>query len=207
MSEIEINSLDWDKMNGLIPAIIQHAESGQVLMLSYMNEESLLATLTTGQLTLFSRSRKRLWRKGESSGNSMTVRHISKDCDNDSLLIQVFPKGAACHLGNVSCYTTESHFMLGFINDLIELINQRATEADPNSYTFKLLESGLNRCAQKMGEEAVETAIAAVSVNKDELMNECADLIYHLLVLLKASDLNFYDVMQCLEQRDLSEHT
>ncbi|TAL63209.1 MAG: bifunctional phosphoribosyl-AMP cyclohydrolase/phosphoribosyl-ATP diphosphatase HisIE [Legionella sp.] len=207
MSELEINSLNWNKMKGLIPAIIQSAENGQVLTLGYMNQEALLATLTTGQLTMYSRSRKRLWRKGETSGNTMTVKHISKDCDNDSLLIQVFPKGAACHLGFTTCYQPESHFILGFLDGLVGLINHRAEEKDENSYTVGLLDSGINRCAQKVGEEAVETAIAAVSNNKEELMNECADLIFHLLVLMKSSELNFYDVLQCLEERDRTVHT
>ncbi|HAU0049025.1 TPA: bifunctional phosphoribosyl-AMP cyclohydrolase/phosphoribosyl-ATP diphosphatase HisIE, partial [Legionella pneumophila] len=188
MSDLDINSLDWQKMNGLLPAIIQNAENGKVLMLGYMNQEALIATLTTGQLTLYSRSRKRLWRKGESSGNSMALQHISADCDNDSLLIQVIPKGPACHLGYSTCYQPHNNYTLGFLDGLIELINERAEEKNPNSYTAQLLDSGVNRCAQKLGEESVETVIAAVSNNKEELINEASDLIYHLLVLLKACE-------------------
>ncbi len=207
MSDVEINSLDWHKMNGLLPAIIQNAENGKVLMLGYMSQESLIATLTSGQLTLYSRSRKRLWRKGESSGNSMAVLHISADCDNDSLLIQVIPKGPACHLGYNSCYQPPFNSTLGFIDALIELINERAETNSENSYTAKLLESGIHRCAQKVGEEAIETVIAATSQDKEELINESADLIFHLMVLLKACELSLYDVLQCLQERDRTIHT
>ncbi|CEG56579.1 bifunctional phosphoribosyl-AMP cyclohydrolase/phosphoribosyl-ATP diphosphatase HisIE [Legionella fallonii] len=207
MSDLEINTLDWHKMNGLLPAIIQNAENGKVLMLGYMNQESLIATLTSGQLTMYSRSRKRLWRKGESSGNSMAVLHISTDCDNDSLLIQVIPKGPACHLGYNSCYQPPFNSTLGFLDGLIELINERAETNSENSYTAKLLESGIHRCAQKVGEEAIETVIAATNQNKEELVNESADLVFHLLVLLKACELSFYDVLQCLQERDRSVHT
>ncbi len=207
MSAFEINSLDWTKMDGLLPAIIQDAENGMVLMLGYMNQEALMATLTTGQLTMYSRSRKRLWRKGESSGNSMTVQHISTDCDSDSLLIKVLPRGAACHLGFKTCYQPESSTTLGSLDGLIELINERAAAKSKNSYTAQLLDSGINRCAQKVGEEAVETVIAAASSNREELINESADLIYHLLVLLKACELSFYEVLQCLQERDRTTHT
>lgn len=207
MSDVEVNSLDWHKMNGLLPAVIQNAENGKVLMLGYMNQESLIATLTSGQLTLYSRSRKRLWRKGESSGNSMAVLHISADCDNDSLLIQVIPKGPACHLGYNSCYQPPFSSTLGFLDALIELINERSETNSENSYTAKLLESGIQRCAQKVGEEAVETVIAATCQNKEELINESADLIFHLMVLLKACELSLYDVLQCLQERDRAVHT
>lgn len=207
MNDLDINSLDWQKMNGLLPAIIQNAENGKVLMLGYMNQEALIATLTTGQLTLYSRSRKRLWRKGESSGNSMALQNISTDCDNDSLLIQVIPKGPACHLGHSTCYQPHHNYTLGFLDGLIELINERAEEKNQNSYTVKLLDSGVDRCAQKLGEEAVETVIAAVNNNKEEFISETADLIYHLLVLLKACELSFYDVLLCLQARDRSVHT
>lgn len=207
MNHMEINSLDWKKMNGLLPAIIQNAENGNVLMLCYMNQAALIATLTTGQLNLYSRSRQRLWRKGETSGNSMAIQHISVDCDNDSLLIQVLPKGPACHLGFTSCFQPENNTSLGFVDELMELINERADNANENSYTTQLLESGVSRCAQKVGEEAVETVIAAVNNDREELVNECADLVFHLLVLLKASELSFYDVLQCLQDMDRSSHT
>lgn len=207
MNHLEINALDWQKMDGLIPAIIQNAENGNVLMLGYMNQESLIATVTTGQLTLYSRSRKRLWRKGETSGNSMSVQHISADCDSDSLLIMVLPKGPACHLGHASCFQPSCHSSISFMSDLIELINERAETQSENSYTVKLLEAGISRCAQKVGEEAVEAVIAAVNNDHEEFVNECADLVFHLLVLLKASELSFYDVVQCLQDRDRTVHT
>lgn len=207
MKQLEITSLDWQKMNGLLPAIIQDAETGKVLMLGYMNEEALIATVTTGQLTLYSRSRKRLWRKGETSGNTMSVQHISADCDQDSLLILVNPKGPACHLGFNSCYQPDCASMLSFLGELITIINERAETQDEHSYTAKLLNAGINRCAQKVGEEAVETVIAAVNKEPDEFINECADLIFHLLVLLKVSELSFYDVLNCLQSRDRTLHT
>ncbi|ARM35311.1 bifunctional phosphoribosyl-AMP cyclohydrolase/phosphoribosyl-ATP diphosphatase HisIE [Legionella longbeachae] len=207
MNHIEINALDWKKMNGLLPAIIQNAENGNVLMLGYMNQEALIATLTTGQLNLYSRSRKRLWRKGETSGNSMSVQHISVDCDNDSLLIQVLPKGPACHLGYTSCFQPTNITGLGFIHELIELINERADSQNEHSYTARLLESGISKCAQKVGEEAVEAVIAAVNNDREELVNESADLIFHLFVLLKACELSFYDVLQCLQDRNATVHS
>ncbi|MFI4918908.1 MAG: bifunctional phosphoribosyl-AMP cyclohydrolase/phosphoribosyl-ATP diphosphatase HisIE [Legionellales bacterium] len=202
MIDLDINSLDWHKMDGLLPAIIQNAENGKVLMLGYMNQEALMATLTTGQLTMYSRSKQRLWRKGETSGNSMALQHISTDCDSDSLLVQVLPKGPACHLGFSSCYQPPYTTTLGFLDNLIELINTRANKQEKGSYTAKLLASGVNKCAQKVGEEAVETVIAAVSSNREELINESADLLFHLLVLLTACELNFYEVVQCLEGRN-----
>ncbi|WP_133135545.1 bifunctional phosphoribosyl-AMP cyclohydrolase/phosphoribosyl-ATP diphosphatase HisIE [Legionella rowbothamii] len=207
MNQLEISALDWQKMNGLLPAIIQNAETGTVLMLGYMSEEALIATVTTGQLTLYSRSRKRLWRKGETSGNTMSVQQISTDCDSDSLLILVLPKGPACHLGFSSCYQPDCNSALGFMGELIDIINERAETQDENSYTAKLLDSGINRCAQKVGEEAVETVIAAVNQDNEEFINESADLIFHLLVLLKASELSFYDVLECLKKRDRAVHT
>ncbi|KTD43324.1 bifunctional phosphoribosyl-AMP cyclohydrolase/phosphoribosyl-ATP diphosphatase HisIE [Legionella quateirensis] len=207
MNDLELNALDWQKMNGLLPAIIQHAENGTVLMLGYMNQESLSATLSSGQLTLYSRSKQKLWLKGETSGNSMTIRHISTDCDKDSLLIHVIPKGPACHLGYTSCFQPPLTSTLGFLDGLIDLINDRARQNSSNSYTSQLLNEGLNKCAQKVGEEAVETVIAAVNRNREELINETADLIFHLLVLLKSCELSFYEVLQCLQDRDRSVHT
>lgn len=207
MNHLDISTLDWNKMNGLLPAIIQNAENGNVLMLGYMNEESLIATVTSGQLNLYSRSRQRLWRKGESSGNTMSVQHISADCDSDSLLIMVLPKGPACHLGFTSCYQPPYNSSVSIMDELIELINERAEVQDENSYTAQLLASGVNRCAQKVGEEAVETVIAAVNSDNEELISECSDLIFHLLVLLKARELSFYDVLLCLKDRDRAVHT
>ena len=201
MSEIDINSLDWQKMNGLLPAIIQNVENGQVIMLGYMNQEALIATLTSGQLTMYSRTRQRLWRKGDNSGNSMALEHIRADRDNDSLLIQVRPKES------ISRYQPVCTSTLGTLDDLITLINERAELESENSYTSQLLSSGVARCAQKVGEEAVETVIAAVNGNQEELMNESADLLFHFFVLLKACELSFYDVLQCMQERDPNIYT
>lgn len=194
-------SLDWQKMAGLLPVIVQNHDDGQVLMLGYMNEEALQITLATHQLTLYSRSKQRLWRKGETSGHTMTVMAISTDCDKDSLLVQVRPEGPACHLGLTSCFQPPKDTSLHFLATLIELIKQRAATTDSSGYTRQLLMSGTGRCAQKVGEEAVETVIAAVKGDGVELVNESADLLYHLLVLLNACDVSLYDVLDCLEAR------
>lgn len=206
MNHLEINSLNWEKMDGLLPAIIQNADNGQVLMLGYLNQEALIATITTGQLTLYSRNRQRVWRKGEDSGNSMALQRISADCDKNSLLIQVTPKGPACHLGPTSCFQPSSYTTLGLLDELINLINKKAKDQTKNCYTTELLTSSINLCAKKIGEDAVDALIAAASSNNEELTDKSADLIFHLLILLKACELNFYDVLNRLENR-VAKHT
>ncbi|KTD25226.1 MULTISPECIES: bifunctional phosphoribosyl-AMP cyclohydrolase/phosphoribosyl-ATP diphosphatase HisIE [Legionella] len=201
MNTFQIEQLDWQKMNGLIPAIVQHANSGEVLMLGYMNREALQMTLQREQVTFYSRSKQRLWTKGESSSHFMRLKAIATDCDGDSLLIQVIPEGPACHLGFTSCFQPGIVTTLGFIDHLIKLIQNRAKERNTSSYTAQLLASGINRCAQKVGEEAVETVIAAVTHNRDELLNEAADLVFHLLVMLQACELSFYELLACLQER------
>ncbi|WP_419418824.1 bifunctional phosphoribosyl-AMP cyclohydrolase/phosphoribosyl-ATP diphosphatase HisIE [Legionella sp. D16C41] len=201
MISIDMTKLAWEKMDGLLPAIIQHAESGDVLMLGYMNQEALTITVESHELTFFSRSRQELWRKGATSGHTMAVQAISTDCDGDSLLIQVLPQGPACHLGFKTCFQPFITTKLSFLNYLIDLINERATSQTPNSYTTQLLQAGIARCAQKVGEEATEVVIAAMKNDKEELVNEVADLIYHLLVLLKACEIDFYQVVDCLIRR------
>ena len=201
MNTLNINQLDWQKMNGLIPVIVQDSLSGQVLMLAYMNQEALIETLNTKQLTLYSRSKQRLWRKGETSGNTMAIQQISTDCDNDSLLVQAIPAGPACHLGFTTCFKTSALPALGFLSTLIKVISERAKKGDQSSYTNQLISSGINRCAQQVGEEAVETVIAAVSHDRDELITESADLVFHLLVLLQACCVEFNEVVNCLQQR------
>jgi phosphoribosyl-ATP pyrophosphohydrolase/phosphoribosyl-AMP cyclohydrolase len=198
---VDISKLDWEKMDGLIPVIAQDAVSGHVLMLAYMNQEALTETIKTKQLIFYSRSKQALWRKGETSGNTMAVQEISMDCDGDSLLVQVLPAGPACHLGTTTCFQESTPPSLSFLNTLIKVIDQRATQKDSNSYTAQLLKEGLNRCAQKVGEEAVEVVIAAVSNNREELISESADLLFHFLVLLKQCNLEFSEVLSCLEQR------
>ena len=207
MNTLSIEQLDWEKMAGLIPAIIQHAQTGQVLMLGYMNQEALSISMRTNDLTLYSRSKQRLWRKGETSGHTMRVMNISTDCDGDGLLVQVNPTGPGCHLGFTTCFQPAFFSSLNFISELINVIAKRAGAYDLKSYTAQLLSEGLNRCAQKVGEEAVETVIAAVSGNKAEIITETADLMFHLLVLLQASQVNFYDVLTCLQERHQIERT
>ncbi|KTD01875.1 bifunctional phosphoribosyl-AMP cyclohydrolase/phosphoribosyl-ATP diphosphatase HisIE [Legionella feeleii] len=201
MNDLQIGDLNWQKMNGLIPAVIQNSQTAEVLMLGYMNQEALQITLDTKQVTFYSRSKQRLWRKGETSGNTMILQSIATDCDGDSLLVQVLPAGPACHLGFVTCFQPATPALLSFLANLIHLIQDRADKKATSSYTYQLLATGISRCAQKVGEEAVETVIAAVSNNRDELMNETADLLFHLLVLLQACELSFYDVLQCLQTR------
>jgi phosphoribosyl-ATP pyrophosphohydrolase/phosphoribosyl-AMP cyclohydrolase len=201
MNDLELSQLDWQKMEGLIPAIIQNANNGEVLMLGYMNQEALQATLETRLVTFYSRSKQRLWTKGETSGHSLKLQAISLDCDGDSLLIQAIPQGPACHLGLASCFQPAPLSQLGFLDKLIKLIEERAKQNDSTSYTAQLLASGVNRCAQKVGEEAVETVIAAVSKNREELINEASDLVFHLLVMLEACELSFYELLDCLQKR------
>lgn len=201
MNDLLPNQLNWQKMDGLIPAIIQHAHNGEVLMLGYMNREALELSLQKEQVTFYSRSKQRLWTKGESSGHFMKLQAIATDCDGDSLLIQVLPSGPACHLGFPSCFQPPIIAKLSFLDELITLIQNRAKEGSSTSYTAQLLAAGVQRCAQKVGEEAVETAIAAVTNNREQLLNESADLVFHLLVMLQACELSFYELLACLQQR------
>jgi phosphoribosyl-ATP pyrophosphohydrolase/phosphoribosyl-AMP cyclohydrolase len=192
--------LDWDKGDGLVPLIVQHAHDGRVLMLGYANREALERTLQTQQIHFWSRSKQRLWRKGESSGHVLKLVSIAADCDHDTLLCQALPAGPTCHLGTPTCFdaTTPAH---PWLNELEALIAARA-HADPSSsYVAKLLAGKPARRAQKVGEEGVETALAAVSGNRDELRNEAADLLFHLLVLLRGSDLTLADIVGELAQR------
>lgn len=193
--------IDFDKGNGLVPAIVQDARTEQVLMLGYMNAQSLKKTQDTGLVTFYSRSRDTLWTKGESSGHTLTVDSIAVDCDNDTLLIRAVPAGPTCHLGTTSCFGEGGPKGLGFLAYLEALIEGRKT-ADPNSsYTASLLQGPLRRAAQKVGEEGVETALAAVAETDDKLTSEAADLIYHLMVLLAAKNMKFETVIEELQRR------
>ncbi len=193
-----LSSLDWQKQDGLIPAIVQDADTLQILMLGYMSQEALAQTLQIGKVTFFSRSKNRLWTKGESSGNFLEVVSIETDCDNDSLLIQAKPNGPTCHLQRASCFENAP---LYFLNELENRIAQRK-HTDPNSsYSKRLMDSGLAKVAQKVGEEAVETVIAALVENEQALLNESADLLYHLLVLLQTKDIALSRVLDVLKQR------
>lgn len=193
-------NIDFDKMNGLIPAIIQHAESGQVLMLGYMNPEAWQQTQQTGLVTFYSRSKQRIWVKGETSGNHLQLVSAQVDCDKDTLLIKALPKGPTCHTGSFSCFGEEE--VKGFIHILDSVVQHRKANPSENSYTNKLLNKGINKVAQKVGEEAVEVVIEAKDDNDELFLNETADLLYHTLVLLAAKGKTLEDVERVLHQRN-----
>ena len=202
----DINALQWQKMDGLIPAIVQDAFDGRVLMQAYMNRDALARSLDTGKATFWSRSREELWTKGETSGNSLHLVAIHADCDNDCLLILAIPSGPACHRNTDTCFDSDKNKVmpeLAFLAGLERLIARREAERPEGSYTTKLFEAGIKRIAQKVGEEGVETALAAVVSDREELVNESADLLYHLLVLLRASGLGLSDVTTVLSSRHL----
>ncbi|MEC6880967.1 bifunctional phosphoribosyl-AMP cyclohydrolase/phosphoribosyl-ATP diphosphatase HisIE [Photobacterium piscicola] len=198
-------SIDWEKVAGLIPAIIQDNNSGQVLMLGYMNDEALAKTLATEQVTFWSRTKNRLWTKGETSGNVLHLKSIQLDCDQDTLLIQVDPIGPTCHLNTTSCFdnddTTNTQPALVFLHQLEQVLADRKGADPDSSYTASLYNRGTKRISQKVGEEGVEVALAATSGDKAELVCESADLIYHLLVLLQDQNLALEDVINKLKQR------
>ena len=193
--------IDFAKGSGLIPAIIQHSETNQVLMLGYMNEEALNITNKTGLVTFFSRSRDKIWTKGETSGNFLQLVTMIIDCDNDTLLIKVLPKGPVCHNGTVSCFDEDKFTNTSFLFKLEEIIKSRKSKDESESYTAKLLNGPLRRIAQKVGEEGVETALASVTETDGKLISESADLLYHLLVLLQAKNLELSDVVNELNKR------
>lgn len=201
MSQQVGDELDWAKGGGLVPAIVQHCATGEVLMLGYMNAEALAATRASGFVTFWSRSKQRLWKKGETSGHVLVVKAIHADCDRDTLLIRAEPRGPTCHLGTSSCFGQTAHPPLAFLAELDALIARRVVERPQGSYTTTLLEAGTRRIAQKVGEEGVETALAAVAQDDAALKGEAADLVYHLLVLLRARRLSLTDVVEVLEQR------
>ncbi|MFH0759637.1 MAG: bifunctional phosphoribosyl-AMP cyclohydrolase/phosphoribosyl-ATP diphosphatase HisIE [Bacteroidota bacterium] len=193
--------MDFTKLNGIIPAIIQDAETGVVLMLGFMNEEALEKTRAEGRVTFFSRTRNRLWTKGEESGSFLDVKEIMEDCDQDTLLIKVAPLGPVCHTGSDTCFKEANRSSAGFLNTLQELIQQRKEEMPENSYTTNLFSKGINRIAQKVGEEAIELVIESKDENDDLFLNEAADLVYHLMVLLAAKGFSLKDVETILRQR------
>ena len=196
-----INDLAWHKMDNLIPAIIQHASTGAVLMQGYMNQASLQASLTTGKATFFSRSKQALWVKGETSGNFLEVKQVLTDCDNDSLLIACQPIGPSCHLGTESCFPEQKLTQQNFLSQLEQVIQQRKDDDPKESYTAHLFSRGTTKMAQKVGEEGVEVALAAVAETKEDLLGECADLFYHTLVLLADQKIELSEVMEVLQTR------
>lgn len=201
IAHVDDDGLDWAKGDGLVPAIVQHCMTGEVLMLGYMNAEALAATRASGFVTFWSRGKQRLWKKGETSGNVLAVKSIRADCDHDALLIQAEPHGPTCHLGTSSCFGDAVRPPLAFLGELDALIARRAIERPPGSYTTTLFDAGVRRIAQKVGEEGVETALAAVAQDDAALKGEAADLVYHLLVLLRARGLSLADVAERLAQR------
>lgn len=200
LTQNDIETLDWDKNAGLIPAVIEDAVSGRVLMLAYMNREALQKTLETKRVTFFSRSKGRLWTKGETSGNFLNLVDLAADCDKDTLLVTVNAEGPACHLGTTSCFG-DLQSCWQFLRDLEVLLASRKGADPATSYTASLYARGTKRIAQKVGEEGVETALAATVHDREELRNEAADLVYHLLVLLQAENLELADVIDILRER------
>lgn len=194
-------TLDFEKMGGLVPAIIQDARTKNVLMLGFMNEEAFAKTESTGLVTFYSRTKKRLWTKGEESGNVLKVVSIADDCDHDTLLIQAIPAGPVCHTGNATCFSETNEFGIEFLAYLQEFINRRHQEMPEDSYTTSLFKKGINRMAQKVGEEAVETVIEATNGTDDRLIYEASDLIYHLIVLLTSKGLTINELAAELEKR------
>lgn len=194
-------ALDWNKGDGLLPAIVQDADTGRVLMLGYMNAESLEKTRACGHVTFYSRSRRALWTKGETSGNSLELVEIRSDCDRDTLLVQARPSGPTCHTGTDTCFGDDRQPAVGFLAELERIIDDRGGAEPDSSYTARLLAAGVKRCAQKVGEEGVEVALAATAGDRDELVNESADLLYHLLVVLAACDVELADVLEVLQRR------
>lgn len=195
-------TIDFDKMGGLVPAIIQDDKTKNVLMLGYMNQEAYNKTIETGKVTFYSRTRQKLWTKGEESGNFLNVVSIKNDCDNDTLLIQVNPVGPVCHTGTDTCWgeTNNMNPML-FLSELQDFIEKRHQEMPAGSYTTSLFKDGLNRMAQKVGEEALEAVIEAVNGTDDRLIYEGSDMIYHLIVLLTAKGLRIEDMARELMER------
>ncbi|GFD75013.1 bifunctional phosphoribosyl-AMP cyclohydrolase/phosphoribosyl-ATP diphosphatase HisIE [Alteromonas sp. KUL150] len=195
------NKLAWDKMDNLLPAIVQDALSGKVLMQGYMDQDALAKTLETGKVTFFSRSKQRLWTKGETSGNTLDLVSVACDCDQDSLLVLANPNGPTCHTGVESCWFDGNTPAFTFLADLERVLAARKNADPKSSYTASLYNKGIKRIAQKVGEEGVETALAATVHDKEELKNEAADLLYHLTVLLQASDMSLNDALNVLRQR------
>ena len=202
-SNTDVSRLDWAKGDGLLPAIVQHWRSGEVLTLGYMNADALVRTQASGHVTFYSRSKQHLWTKGESSGHVLALKSIRIDCDADTLLIQANPHGPTCHTGTSSCFgdSVDVRPPLGFLAELDALVAQRHAERPAGSYTTKLFDGGMRRIAQKVGEEGVETALAAVAQGDEELLGEAADLVFHLTVALRARGMSLGDVVKILAER------
>jgi phosphoribosyl-ATP pyrophosphohydrolase/phosphoribosyl-AMP cyclohydrolase len=197
---LTVADVDFAKAGGLVPGVVQHARTGQVLMVGYLDEGALTATLDSGLATFWSRSRGQRWTKGETSGNVLRVEAVEVDCDRDTLLLHAVPAGPTCHTGDETCFGPHAR-PASFVRTLDEVVRSRREELPPGSYTTALFTDGVRRIAQKVGEEGVETALAAVAQDDEALLGESADLVYHLLVLLRSRDLSLADVEQVLRER------
>jgi len=196
-----IEKVNWEKVDGLVPTIVQDALSGKVLMLGYQNQAAISETIDTNQVTFFSRTKNRLWRKGETSGNVLELIDISLDCDNDTLLIQANPQGPTCHTGSETCFADHEDASVLFLQKLEKTIRNRKNNPSEKSYTSQLFAKGINKITQKVGEEGVETVIAGINEDDQALISESADLVYHLLVLLAQRDISINQVMSELQSR------
>ena len=208
MNNNDLSQLDWDKGSGLLPAIVQDANNGKVLMLGYMNREALHTTMETERVTFFSRSKQRLWTKGETSGHVLQFVSARVDCDQDTLLITANPMGPTCHNGTASCFGDENFSTAenyAFLGQLESVITQRISEKPEGSYTARIWEKGVTSMAQKVGEEGVEVALAAVAQDKERLVSESADLLFHLALLLKSRELSLLDAVKELELRHIAK--
>jgi phosphoribosyl-ATP pyrophosphohydrolase/phosphoribosyl-AMP cyclohydrolase len=201
LTEADLSALDWQKMGGLLPAIVQDAATLQPLMLGYMNREALAASLASGFATFFSRSKRRLWRKGETSGNHLAIRAVFADCDDDALLVLAEPAGPACHLGTTSCFGAATAPGIGWLEQLSRIVRERGGADAGQSYTARLLGDGPTRIAQKVGEEGVELALAGAAGTAEACIEEAADLIYHVTVLMEARGFGWTDVTETLRRR------
>ena len=201
MPDINIDKVDWGKVDGLVPAVIQDVHNGQVLMLGYMNQEALSHTINSGKITFFSRSKNRLWTKGETSGNWIDYVRGEIDCDADTILIQAHPHGPVCHTGSISCFNDIVQDNTQFLGQLGLLIAERHAAMPAGSYTTSLFAEGKARIAQKVGEEGVELALARMKDDQTEIANETADLLFHMMVLLQDAGLKLGDVIKVLEER------
>lgn len=205
MNTNALKQLDWNKdPTGLLPAVVQDYQTGRVLMLGFMNQEALNKTIDTKQVTFFSRSKQRLWTKGETSGHLLQLVDVHVDCDNDTLLVTAEPVGPTCHTGTLTCFGDEPVTLaerISFLSKLETVIAQRIADKPEGSYTARIWERGITRMAQKVGEEGVEVALAAATQEEDRLVSESADLVYHLALLLKSRNLSLADVVRELEQR------
>jgi len=204
----DVDTLDWKKGDGLLPAIVQHAHDGSVLMQAYMNRDALRATLERRRVVFYSRSRQQLWEKGETSGHTLSLISVRTDCDKDCLLISALPAGPTCHTGTRTCFGEESQSeaqQLAFLGELQRIIAQRIAVSPEGSYTARLYSEGIKRIGQKVGEEGLEVALAAVAEGDEALLGESADLLFHLLLLLRSRDLKLEQVVAELSNRHKSK--